>query len=112
VAAGAQLRLLPADRGAAEDRHDVDAGVRAVAAQRLRDLDAELARRRQHERLHGLLAGIDVLDDRQPERRGLAGAGLRLADHVATVEQQRDRLFLDRARRFVADIAQGSEGGL
>ena len=47
VPAGAQLRLLGADRGAAEDGDDVDAGVRAVGAQSLRDLDAELARGRQ-----------------------------------------------------------------
>ena len=51
VPAGAQLRLLGADRRAAEDGDDVDALRRAVGAQRLRDLDAELARRRQDERL-------------------------------------------------------------
>ena len=86
--------------------------VRAVGAQRLRHLDAQLARRRQHERLHLVDLGVDVLDHRQPERRRLAGAGLRLADHVAAREQRRDRLLLDRARRLVADIAQGREHGL
>ncbi len=55
---------------------------------------------------------IDVLDHRQTERGGLAGAGLRLADHVAPAEQRRDRLLLDRARRLVADLAQRGEHGL
>ena len=30
---------------------------------------------------------VDVLEQRQPEGGGLAGAGLRLADHVAALEQ-------------------------
>ena len=52
VPAGPQLGLLGADRGAAEDGHHVDPGVGAVGAQRLGDLDAQLPRGRQHERLH------------------------------------------------------------
>ena len=43
----------------------------------------------------------------QAEGGGLARAGLRLADHVLAVEQVRDRLLLDRARRLVADVAEG-----
>jgi len=31
-----------------------------------------------------------------PNAGGLAGAGLRLSDHVATLEQRRDRALLDR----------------
>ena len=71
--------------------------------------DAEPARRGEHERLDLLEVRIDVLDDRQSERGGLAGAGLGLPDHVPSGEQRRDRLLLDRARRFVADIAQRRE---
>ena len=112
VPAGAQLRLLGADRRAAEDGDDVDALARAVRAQRLRDLDAQLARRRQHERLHLVDVRIDVLDQRQAERRRLARAGLRLADHVRAGEQRRDALLLDRAGRFVADVAQRVEEGV
>ncbi len=85
VPAAAQLRLLGADRRAAEHRDDVQAVVRAVGAQRLRDLDAQLARGRQHERLHLVQLRIDVLGDRQPERGRLARARLRLADHVAAL---------------------------
>ena len=75
VAAGAQLRLLGADRRAAEDGDDVDALARAVRAQRLRDLDAELARRREDERLDlRRRPGSTCSSDRQAERRRLARA--------------------------------------
>ena len=80
---------------------------RAVRAQRLRDLDAQLARRREHERLDVVLGRVHGLQQRQPEGRRLAGAGLGLADHVAAFEQRRDRLLLDRARRLVADVVEG-----
>ena len=72
LAAGAQLGLLGADRRAAEDGHHVDALAVAVRAQRLGDLDAQLAGRREHEPLDLGLARVDVLEHRQPERRGLA----------------------------------------
>ncbi len=112
VPAGLQLRLLRADRRAAEDRDDVGALARRVRAQRLRDLDAQLARRRQDERLHLRLGRIDVLDDRQAEGRGLAGARLGLADDVATLEHRGDRLFLNRARLLVADVSEGLQGAV
>jgi hypothetical protein len=104
-----ELRLLRPDRRAAEHGDRIDAAVLPVRAQRLRDLDAQLARRREHERLGVAILGIDEVDHRQAERGGLAGAGLRLADHVPAVEQVRDRLLLDRARRLVADVAEGGE---
>ena len=109
VAAGAQLRLLGADRGAAEHGHDVDALALAVCAQGLRDLDAQLARRRQHEALNLVLGGIDVLEHRQAERGRLARARLRLADYVGAVQQRRDRLLLDRARLLVAQVVDRVE---
>ena len=103
----AQLRLLGADRRAAEDRHRVDALARAVRAQGLRDLDAELARRRQHERLHVVLRRVDGLQQGQPEGGRLTRSRLRLADHVAAFQQRWDRLLLDRARRLIADVIEG-----
>ena len=45
------------------------------------------------------------VDDRQRERGGLAGAGLREADEVAAVEDQRNRLALDRRGLRVAGVA-------
>ena len=48
-------------------------------------------------------AGVEPLQQRQRERRRLAGAGGRLAEQVAPVEQRRDRLALDRRRLLVAE---------
>src|SRR3712207_3281922 len=67
VPAGVELRLLGADRRAAERRDDVDALARPVRAQRLRDLDAQLAGRGEDERLDLVVARVDVLDDREAE---------------------------------------------
>ena len=107
-----ELRLLGADRRAAEDGDGVDALAGAVGAQRLGDLDAELARRGEDERLDLAVVGVDELDHRQPEGGGLAGSGLRLADHVAAVEQFGDRLLLDGAWILVADVVKRGENGL
>jgi hypothetical protein len=109
VPTGTQLGLLRADRRAAEDGDDVDALARAVGADRLGDLDAQLARGREHQRLDLTDLGIDGLEQRKAERRSLARAGLGLADDVAALEHRRDRLLLDRARRFVAHVVEGLE---
>ncbi len=106
VGAGAQLRLLRADRGAAEDGDDLDVEVLGHRAQCLGHLDAELAGRRHHDRLDLVVLRIEVLQQRQAEGRRLAGAGLRLADHVVAAEQLRDRLLLDRSRVLVAELVE------
>ena len=49
------------------------------------------------------------LQDRQRERRRLAGAGLRAAEQVAAREDVRDRLRLDRRRRGVALGRDGAQ---
>ena len=67
---------------AAVDGDGADVAELAEALDLLRDLHAELAGRGQDQRLHPERGGIDLLDDRDPERGGLAGAGLRLADEV------------------------------
>ena len=46
----------------------------------------------------------EVLEDRQHERRGLAGAGLGDADEVAAFEETRDGLLLDGRRGRIARI--------
>ena len=81
----------------------------AVGAQRLGHLDAQLARRREHQRLDRGSDGIEVVEQRQAEGGGLAGAGLRLADHVPSLQQQRDRLLLDRGRVLVAEVLERVE---
>ena len=45
-----------------------------------------------------LRGGAQVLQQRQAERGGLAGAGLCAGQQVATGQRQRDRLLLDRGR--------------
>ena len=65
---------------------------------------------------------IELLQDRQRERGGLAGAGLRLADEIASRQQRGNRARLNRRRRLVAELrerieersgkAEGSEGGV
>jgi hypothetical protein len=107
--AALEVRLLVANRRAAEDGDRVGPLARAVGAQGLGDLDAELARGCQHQRLDVLVLRIDALDHRQPEGRGLPRAGLRLADHVAALEEDGDGLLLDRAGRLVAHVPQGLE---
>jgi hypothetical protein len=57
VAAGAELGLLRADGRAAEGGDDVDALALAVGADRLGHLDAQLARRREHEALDVVISG-------------------------------------------------------
>jgi len=107
LGAGAKLRLLGANRRAAEHRHDLDRQVLGVGAQRLGDLDAELAGRRQHDRLHVVARGIEVLEQRQTKRRRLTGPGLGLPDHVVPCEQLGNRLLLDRSRLGVAQLVKG-----
>jgi hypothetical protein len=64
---------------------------------------------RQHQRLGVRILRVDEVEHGEPEGRRLARARLRLADHVAARQELGDRLLLDRARRFVADVAQRSE---
>ncbi len=95
LGAGAQARGLLGDRLAAEDGDDLDVHVLRVRAKGLGDLDAELTRRGEDDRLQLLGLGIQVLEERQAERRGLAGSGLRLADDVMAVQELGNRLLLD-----------------
>ena len=105
----AQLLGLLADRLAAEDGDDADAGRLAEGAHRLRDLDRELARRDEDDRLHVLAGGIDVVDRGQAERGGLAGAGLGLPDHVASARHEGDGQGLDGRRLGIAERLDGCQ---
>ncbi|OIQ71701.1 hypothetical protein GALL_466790 [mine drainage metagenome] len=90
-------------------QHMKSAAPRRVAGEGFGNLDRQLARGHQHQRLRPRQRDVDALHDRQRERRGLAGAGLRLADQVDSGEQLRDRLRLDRRRRLVTQRAQRVE---
>ena len=48
------------------------------------------------------LGRIDAVQDRQGKGSGLTGTGLRLANHIVTGEDDRDRLLLNGRRLFVA----------
>ena len=50
---------------------------------------------------------IDLFQCGQRECRSLAGAGLRLAQQIATGQQVRDAGGLNRRRRFIAQGLQG-----
>ena len=102
-------RGLVANGRAAENSDHLDPLARPVSPQRLGHLDAELPRRREHQRLDVRIVRIRVLDHRQPEGGGLAGASLRLAHHVAAREQQRNRLLLDRSRALVTEVSEHLE---
>ena len=110
VHAAAQGRQLHAVALTAVDGQDVHAAhVRRVLLERLAHLQRELARRGQHERLRGLLRHVEAVEDRQRERRGLAGAGLGEPHDIAPGEQRRDRRGLDRGGGLVPDVAQRLE---
>ena len=55
------------------------------------------------------LRGVDALQRRQGERRGLAGARGRLAEQVVAGDQVRDGLALDRRRLLVAEVGDRLE---
>ena len=71
----------------------------------LGDLRGEFARRLENERARHARAGAALFqhgEHRQHEGGGLAGAGLRDAEHVAARENVRDGLLLNGGRSFVA----------
>jgi len=72
-------------------------------------LDRELAGRGEDQRLRSADARVEAGEQRQRECGGLAGAGLRQAEDVAAVEQQRNGLGLDRGGRGEALVDQRAE---
>ncbi len=77
-----------------------------VGGEAVADLHGELARRREDQRTHRLgrerlLRLRQMLQDRQRERRRLAGARLRDAEKIAAFEQGRNGARLDRRGRGV-----------
>ena len=112
---GAHDRQLLLDVDAAEDDGRAQVRVPRVGAHRLLDLDREFARRGEDQRAHrmarGRRAGVgerrQLLQDRQREARGLAGAGLGAAHDVLAGEDHGYRLRLDRRRRGIAGLGHG-----
>ena len=110
VDAAAQRAQLHAVGLAAVDRQHVHAlEVGGVPLERLADLQGELARRGEDQRLRLLLLEVEPAEDRQREGRRLARAGLGESDDVAPLEQGGDRRLLDGGGVLVADVAQRLE---
>ncbi len=75
----------------------------AIGFQGVADLHREFARRREDQRAHAVRARNravlrEALQQRQSERGGFAGSGLREAQHIAAFEDRGDCLRLDRCR--------------
>ena len=106
----AKRRGLRLHVDAAEYHGTAQADVLAVDAHALLDLRGELAGGREDQGPHRMPrrggAGVGVsreaLQQRQREARGLAGSGLGAAHDVASLQNQRNRLRLDRRRLGIA----------
>jgi hypothetical protein len=98
---------------AAEDDRVAELQMAPVPGEAVADLRGELAGRGEDEDPDvarvGDGDGLQPLEDRERERRGLAGAGLGAAEQVASFEDGPDRLVLDRRGNVVAFLAHGAE---
>ena len=108
-----QVAHLPSHRHAADHERGLDAHVAAVGAEAFEDLARELARRAEHQHARALLlqrltVGGEPVEDRKRERGGLAGAGLRDADEVASGEDDRNGVGLDRGGGGVLLLSKGT----
>src|SRR5207302_3989840 len=78
----------------------------AVSLKAVEDLAGQFAGRAEHQHAAALAfrptrLAEEMMQDRQREGCGLAGAGLRDPDHVAARKRDRNGLHLDRGRRDV-----------
>ena len=86
--------------------------VLAVFLEVIGDLRGKFARRLKDERARHprtCAALLEHGEHRQNECSGLAGAGLRNAEHIATCKHVRNGLILDRSGGFVACRFDGGE---
>ena len=110
VGAARDLLVLLVEGDAADQQRHRQLVVGAVALEAVLHLRGELARRLQDQRARHAGAGTPLLEQGQHgerEGRGLAGAGLREAEHVATRQHMGDALFLDRGGSGVTDRLYG-----
>ena len=119
VHATAQRIQLVAHADAAVDGGAGNAQVLAVAPQAVVHLHGQFAGRRQHQgarpargaALDFLRGGGQVLDQRQAEGGGLAGAGLCAGQQVVALQGQRNGLLLDGGGLGVALFVQRAQQG-
>ena len=101
-----QVLALPAVAHAAVDHGRAQVGELAKVAERLLDLQRQLARGLEDEAAQRPVPA-EALQDRQGEGGRLAGAGLGGADDVAAGEHERDGLHLDGRGLGVAHLLHG-----
>ena len=111
VDAARELADLRAARDPAQHQRGRDPGAAGQRTDVLLDLDRQFAGRGQDQGAAGLRRRAareadDVMQHRQREGSGLAGAGLDDAEDVAPVELRLDRLRLDRGRSDEAGALQ------
>src|SRR5688500_218622 len=88
-----QLAFVPACRDFDED---LRFGKLAVSKQMLPNLFGEFPGRREDQGLDRRVSWVDLRQQRQPERCGFAGAGLRLGHEVTAVADEKgNRAFLN-----------------
>ena len=107
-----QLGNLRGDVGAAVDRHGLQALlVLGKLLELLGDLLSQLAGGRQHQRLHVVPLGVEMVEERQAEGRGLAGACLGQTNEIAVaLQQQGNRLGLDVGGRLETHLGDSAGG--
>ena len=111
---GPQRADLRIEADAAVDGRRADGVLGAVGPDALLDLERELTGRGEDQgadrpRTAGRPRGMQALQHRQHERGRLAGARLGAGEHVATGEDERDRLGLDGGGFRVALLGDGTE---
>ncbi|GAC1697497.1 MAG: hypothetical protein NVS9B6_06070 [Candidatus Limnocylindrales bacterium] len=106
--AALQSAFLGGVGDAAVDRHFTGVPVFAQPAELPGDLDRKLTGGDHDQGLGPLQPGVDTLEHRDGERRGLPGPGLGLGQQVAAGLQDGDGLFLDGRRGHIAEIGDRS----
>ncbi len=94
--------LPPVDRKDLESRQ-----VTRIGLHRLGDLQRQLPCGGQDKDLRTPDRRVEATEERQGKGSRLAGAGLGLAEQVASCQQRRNAAGLDRRRDFVADLVDG-----
>lgn len=96
--AGLELANVLADTGTADAGMARHVHVVTKGEHDRLNLDGQLSRRREHQRLGLPDVGVDRLKDRDAERGRLTRSGLRLGNHVPATHDGDDRTLLDSRR--------------
>ena len=112
-----QRANLGAHRHAADGKRRPDAQMAAIGAEAVENLPGQFTRRAEHQDAAALVrdrprVGGQMMQDRQREGCGLAGAGLRNSDHIAARHDDRYRLCLDRRRGEIFFFGEGAGDGV